>query len=184
MTEEPDLDRKRLAYRQAGYAVARYAQGRKVPDLSMEGSLQSPMAAAQDGDGAGPQWPVDLGSMSRHRVELEILALWAGFLSESRACLGDREPPEGWGPAREPMAALGQRVTRNLDENDAYLEWLRRRALGLIDLPESWAAVETIAAAVLARGAVGSREASAIVSGVNRARRRRSGFANLFRNTR
>jgi hypothetical protein len=181
MTEEPDLDRKRLAYRQAGYAVALYSQGRRVPALSLERSLQSPVAAEEDAPGR--RWPVDMGSVARHRLELEILAMWAGFLSESRACLGDREPPGGWGPAREPMADLGRRVTRSLDENDAYLEWMRRRALGLIDLPEVWAAVEALAGAVLAQGAVGAGEASAIVAGLHRSRRR-SGIFGMFRDPR
>ncbi len=180
MTEEQDLERRRLAYRRAGYAVARHTQGRRVPDLSLE----SPAAPAAPAGSDSRWWQVDLGSRARYQTELEVLARWAGLLGESRACLGDREPPGGWGPARDPLAVLGQRVTRDLEENDAYLEWLRRRALGLIDLPDIWAAVEAVADALLTEGKVGSREVSEIVAGVHRARRHRSGFAGFFRNPR
>lgn len=181
MSEDPDLERRRIAYRRAGEAVARHTQGRRVPDLTLE---PAPTAPVNPDGGASRGRQVDLGSRTRHQTELEILARWAGLVSESRACLGDREPPGGWGPAREPMAALGRRVTRSLDENDAYLEWLRRRALGLIDLPEIWAAVEAVAGTLLAEGRVGSREVSDIVAGAHRARRRPSGFAGIFRNPR
>ena len=36
MNEEQDLERRRTAYRQSGLAVARYTQGRTVPDLSLD----------------------------------------------------------------------------------------------------------------------------------------------------
>ena len=177
---EDQLERRCLAYRLAGDAVARYTQGRRVPDLSLE----RPAAEAAPEGGALRGWQVDLGGRTRYQTELEILARWTGLVGESRACLNDREPPGGWGAAREPIAALGRRVTRSLDENDAYLEWLRRRAIGLIDLPEIWAAVEALAEALLAKGEVGRREASDIIAGAHRARRRRTGFAGIFRNPR
>jgi len=177
---EDQLERRRLAYRLAGDAVARYTQGRRVPDLSLE----RPETEAVPTGGALRGWQVDLGGRGRQQTELEILARWVGLVSESRACLNDREPPGGWGAAREPIAALGRRVTRGLDENDAYLEWLRRRAIGLIDLPEIWAGVEAVAEALLTKGVIRSREASENVAGVHRAHRRRTGFADIFRNPR
>jgi len=177
MTEDQDLERCRLAYSRAGYAVARHTQGERVPNLSMD----LPAAPPVPDEGHTPRnWEVAMGSRARHRTELEILARWTGLVSESRACLGDREPPGGWGAAREPIAALARRITRNLDENDAYLEWLRQRAIGLIDLPEIWAAVEAVAKALLAKGQVGYREASDIVAGVQRARRRWPGLSSFF----
>jgi hypothetical protein len=180
MSEDQDLERRRLAYRRAGEAVARYTQGRRVPDLSLE----PPAAEAAPAAGAPRGGQVDLGSRGRQRTELEILARWTGLVGESRACFADREPPAGWGPAREDLDDLGLRVTRGPEENDAYLEWLRRRAQGLIDLPEIWAAVEAVAQALLAKGAIRSHEASEIVARVNRAHRQRVGFAGIFRNPR
>jgi len=44
--------------------------------------------------------------------------------------------------------------------------------------------VEAVAEALLTKGAVRSREASETVAGVHRARRRRTGFADIFRNPR
>ena len=181
MSQDHDRERRRLAYRQAGEAVARYTQGRPVPDLAVD----RPPAPALPGEGRSARArQVDLGSGTRHKVEMEILARWSGLLAEARACLGDREPSGGWGAAGETLAALGRRVTRRPDENDAYLQWLQRRALGLIDLPDIWAAVEAVAETLLADGKLGSREVSEIVAGVHRARRRRSGLAGWFRNPR
>ena len=179
MTSDQDFERRRLAYRQAGLAVARYTQGRPVPDLSLDRSeTPGPSEAGSRG------WEVDLGSRSRQKVELEIISQWVGPVAESRACFENGEPPQGWGAVREPLAALGQRVTRTPGENDAYLEWLRQRAIGLIDIPPIWAAIEALASALLDRGVVPSAEASAIVAGVQRTARRRVGFAGLFRNPR
>jgi hypothetical protein len=180
MSEDQDLERRRLAYRRAGEAVARYTQGRRLPDLALE----PPAAEAARAVGAPRGWQVDLGSRGRQRTELEILARWTGLLGESRACFADREPPEGWDPARGALADLGLRVTRGPEENDAYLEWMRRRARGLIDMPEIWAAVEAVAEALLTKGAICSREASEIIARVNRAHRQRIGFAGIFRNPR
>jgi hypothetical protein len=179
MNEEQDLERRRTAYRQSGLAVARYTQGRTVPDLSLD-RPETPVAPER----SIRAWEVDLGSRTRHQVELEIIAQWAGPVAESRACFEDREPPQGWGAAGELLAALGRRVTRTADENDAYLEWLRRRALGLIEIPQIWAAIETLAAALLSRGTIPSAEASEIVAGVQRVARRRVGLAGFFRNPR
>lgn len=179
MTED-QTERRRLAYRRAGDAVARYTQGRRVPNLSLEPAA----VAGAPIDGDPRRWQVDLGGRGRQQTEMEILARWVGLVSESRACFNDQEPPGGWGPTLEALAALGRRVTRNPEENDAYLEWLRRRAQGLIGIPEIWEAVEALAEALLAKGAVSSRAASEIVAGVQRIRRRRTGFADIFRNPR
>ena len=177
---EDQLERRRLAYRRAGDAVARYTQGRRVPSLSMEPSEGEGVPVGGD----PRRWQVDLGGRGRQQTEMEILARWAGLVSESRACFADQEPPGGWGPPREALGALGRRVTRDPEENDAYLEWLRRRARGLIDIVEVWEGVEALAEALLERGSIPSREASETVARVHRIHRRRAGFADLFRNPR
>jgi len=175
MSDQQDQSRC-LAYRLAGVAVAHHAQGQVLPALD----LRRP---ALDDDSGRP-WPVDLGSGARHRLELQILAQWAGLMSEARACHEGREPAGGWGAAREPLTALGHRVTRSDEENEAYLEWLRRRALGLLDLPSTWPAVEAVAGALLAEGKVEGREATALIAGEQRARRRRSGIGGFFHHLR
>jgi hypothetical protein len=177
MTDDRDRERRRLAYRQAGSAVARHAQGRVLGALT----LQQPVG---DEDDSGRRWPVDLGSGARHRLELAILAQWAGLMSEARACFDGREPAGGWGAAREPITGLGRRITRSDEENEAYLEWLRRRADGLLDLPGTWPAVETLAEALLEEGHLAGPEADALISGVERSRRRRSGISDWFRGVR
>jgi hypothetical protein len=176
MTAEQDRDRTAFAYRMAGLAVARHAQGKVLRSMSLQ--------PAAGEDEPGRRWPVDLGSGARHRIELEILARWAGLVSEARACWDGGEPPGGWGPAREPLADLGRRITRSDEENDAYLEWLRRRAGGLLDLPGTWPAVEALAEALLAKGAVGGAEATALITGVQRSRRPRRGMGGFFRDLR
>lgn len=177
MTEDRELERQRLAYHRAGYGVALYTQGRRIPVLSLTEQAEPPLPD----EGRIPRgWEVAMGSRARHEVELEILARWTALASESRGCFDDREPSGGWGPAGEALSALGGRVTRDPDENEAYLEWMRRRALGLIGIPEIWAAVQAVARALLEREALSSRETSDTISGVLRARRRRAGIAGFF----
>ncbi len=175
MSDQQDQSRC-LAYRLAGAAVARHAQGRVLPTLD----LRRP---ALDDDSGRP-WPVDLGSGARHRLELQILVQWAGLMSEARACHEGREPAVGWGAAREPLTALGHRITRSDEENEAYLEWLRRRAVGLLDLPGTWTAVEKLADALCREGSVGGSQAMALIAGVQQAQRRRSGISSWFRGVR
>jgi hypothetical protein len=177
MSEDHDHQRRRLAYRRAAYAVARQAQGHRPHHIS----LDRPGPEADEG---GRAWPVDLGSAARHRLEMEILARWAGLTGEARACLDDRPPEGGWAEALEPIAALGRRVTRGAEENDAYLEWLRRRSLGLLDLPGMWPAVEAVAEALLESGTLGAKEAGALISGTQRSTRRRTGIAGFLRGIR
>ncbi len=177
MTENREPERRRLAYRLAGTAVARHAQGRALRALTLQ-------RAAVEDDDSGRRWPVDLGSRARHRLELQILAQWAGLMSEARACFEGREPDGGWGAVREPLTDLGRQVTRSDEENEAYLEWLRRRAMGLLDLPGTWTAIDSLAEALLAKGSVAGEEAMALITGVQQAQRRRSGFSSWFRSAR
>lgn len=176
MTPEQDRERTRLAYRRAGLAVAHHAQGRPPRALSLR-------PAAEDDEG-GRRWPVDLGSGARHRLELEILAQWAGLLSEARACWDGGAPPDGWGRALEPLADLGRRITRSDGENEAYLEWLQRRAGGLLDLPGTWPAVEAVAEALLEKGSLPGAEVTALIGGAQRSRRRNRGLSGFFRDLR
>lgn len=175
MPSEQDRERTRLAYRRAGLAVAHHAQGRAPRALSLQPAAD---------DAGGRHWPVDLGSAARHRLELEILAQWAGLLSEARACWDGGTPPDGWGPALEPLADLGRRVTRSDGENDAYLEWLRHRAGGLLDLPGTWPAIEALAEALLEKGSLGGAEVAALITGIQRSRRPNRGLGGYFRNLR
>ena len=177
MTEDRELERQRLAYHRAGYGLALYTQGRQIPVLSLTEQAEPPVPD----EGHTPRgWEVAMGSRARHEVELEILARWTALVSESRGCLDDREPPAGWGPAAEALSVLGGRVTRDPEENKAYLEWMRRRALGLIGIPEIWAAVQAVARALLEGGTLSSRETSGIIAGVLRAKRGRAGIAGFF----
>lgn len=177
MTEDRESERERLAYHRAGYGVALYSQGRRVPMLSLTEQAEPPVPD----EGHTPRtWEVAMGSRARHEVELEILARWTALVSESRECFDGREPPGGWGPAAEALSVLGRRVTRDPEENEAYLEWIRRRAQGLIGIPEIWAAVQAVAQALLEKENLSPRETSDIVTAVYRARRRRGGIAGFF----
>jgi len=182
MSPDQDLDRRRLAFRRAGYAVARYTQGYPVPALTLSGSPQQPVEG--DEGGGARRFPVDMGSRTRHRLELQALAMWAALLSESHACLDDREPAGGWGPVRAPMVALTGRVTRGEAENEAYLEWLRQRALGLLALPEIWSTIESLADRLLAEGAVGAKQANALIGAALQGPTPRSGISGWLRRLR
>ena len=165
MEADRELERRGRAFRRAGYAVARLNQGRPLRLIT----LNDPEPADE---GPGERVTVDLGGGARHRLEMELLARWAGLLSEGRACRGEVAPPGGWSAAAAPLAPMGRRVTRSEDENEAYLEWLRRRALGLLDPPGMWAGVEAVGEALLKDGTVDERQVGALVAGAQPPRRR------------
>lgn len=172
----PETTRRR-AYARAGEAVVRHTQGRPLPTLTLE---PAPPPTGRGGPDS-PYRQVDLGSRARHQVEREMLAQWAGLLAESRACCEGQPPAEGWGPVREHLADLGRRITRSDAENDAYLEWLRLRALALIEIPEIWAAIEAVAAALAAEGRLDAGRTEEVITATYRSRRKRTGVLDLFR---
>ena len=177
MSQDQDLERRRAAYRRAGYAVARYTQGRPLHRVNLEGPGPS-------GELGAARHPVDLGGGARHDLEMEILAQWAGLQSEARACFEDRQPPGGWGSALDPLADLGRPVTRSDEENEAYLEWLRCRAAGLLDLPGIWPAVDALAGRLLQTGRIGEKEAAGLIAGARPPRQRPRGLAGFFHDVR
>ncbi|MBM3696658.1 MAG: hypothetical protein FJW79_12135 [Actinobacteria bacterium] len=162
MSGETDIERRSRAYRKAGHAVAHHVQGRRPSRLALDPPTEAESESSR---------PVDLGGGARHRLELEILALWVGLEAEARAA-AQAGAPAGPTPGPDHLAALGRRVTRSEQENEAYLEWLRRRALGLLDLPGIWPAVEKVAEALLADGSLSAADLTALVSGAQRSHRR------------
>jgi hypothetical protein len=176
MTQETGPARHRLAYRRAGCAVARHIQGTRPEALSLEG--QAPAGTPRRG------WQVDLGGGARHRIELDLLALWVGLLAEARSAGEAGGPPDGWGPALEPLAEAARRVTRTEGENAAYLEWLRQRALGLLDLPGIWPAIETVAEALAEKGRLEGRDVAGLIALAPRPRRGFAGWGTGWGGTR
>ena len=133
---DQELERRGLAYPTAGVRRRPPCPGAPPVRLSdLDGpnrSTTTPAAAGRWTSAAEPPSPRagDPGPMGRPDERRRGPATRAG----SRPAAGVRR--------REPIAAMGRRVTRSDDENEAYLEWLRRRALGLLDLPGTWTAVE------------------------------------------
>jgi len=116
MTDDETTERRRTAYRQAGYAAAVAMQARSFGTLSIAPLERSVAQAFEPRKPGREPMHVDLRSKARHRIELEVVALWAGLLSEANACFEGETPPDGWGPGYGRILELEETAARVLDE--------------------------------------------------------------------
>ena len=181
MTPDETFEHRRIAYRQAGYAVAAAMQARSFGALSIAPMERAVTQAFEPRKPGREPMHVDLQSKARHRIELEVVALWAGLLSETNACFEGETPPEGWGPGYQRILELGDRVTSSPEENRAFAGWLRCRAATLLTLGDVQGMVEETAARVLNQGVLSSQEVRAILGRQGKEARQRRGFFGLGR---
>jgi hypothetical protein len=155
------MDDRRIAYHEAGHAVALFALGGDLAAVSIAGGEGArgrvhrptfPAPPAPDGDGAGAaRWRAADG---REAMTIALLAACraeerATGSCDSRAAAFDRQQAETY--ARH-------RPTPN---PAAYLQWAQERAAALIS--EQWPAVEALAQALLVHREVEGDQARRIV---------------------
>lgn len=162
--DEDQKLRKKIAYHEAGHAVAAYLLCVRfnhvsiVPEGGRGGHLAHSRSVLHEED-----WCSCPDSRSRHRTEREIMVHLAGTVVDE--ILDNQDMYNGanadlvWAQKLSENAAeaLSQEVT------DAYMKWLWLRVGAYLQLPWNWAAVEAIADALVEHGQLGYRRARDVI---------------------
>lgn len=148
------------AYHEAGHAVAAVLLKRRFQMISILPDGESEGHVSLSGLGK-VQSEVPVEARTRRKLEREILIYLAGPTAEALGT-GTRELLINHTDLNEAVA-LADHLTTSPREADAYLHWLGLRAEALIRPPGPWAAVQTLATALLERQQLGYRRARQII---------------------
>ncbi len=157
---------KQVAYHEAGHAVAGYElhvpfryltiipdEARGSAGHILYGSLRSDFDMAR----------YEMTELQLRRViEPRIICALAGEAAQS-AHTRRRHLSTATDDYRSAVDFALLVTGGNPDEAGAYCTWLYHRAVGIVRNPFVWAAIEALAAALLARERLGSREARRII---------------------
>jgi hypothetical protein len=163
---------QRAAYHEAGHAVAAYVLRLPVRGVSISEDEDASGRVEYAPPPASFRPDVWYGEARRteHRIEAHIIRALAGPAAEAR-----------WIGRRNHVGASGDyRAARDLADYVAgdpsgegawrYVAWLEYRAEDLVQREHYWAAIEALAAELLARRRLGPRQARAVIKGAISAR--------------
>jgi len=152
---------ERIAYHEAGHAIVAFVLHRRfthvsiIPDDTTLGHIRTsklPPTFQPESDYAGA---------TRKLCEKEAMVSLGGVVAErfrlSRTC---------WKGAHEDITkALGccEYHSGNLEEANAYLNWLWERTKGIVTFGREWAAVEALAQELMVRKFIGEQAARRII---------------------
>ncbi len=156
---------RQVAYHEAGHAVAGYELHVPfhyvtiVPDAERgsEGHVRF-VGVGKDLDQARY---LMTESQLRRRIEPDIICALAGEAAESRLT-GRRDLLSATSDYRSAVESAIE-MSGSAVEAGAYCTWLYYRAVGIVRNPFVWAAIEALAAALMDRKRIGSREARRII---------------------
>ena len=175
-----DIELRRIAYHEAGHAVATYLARQRIYEVSIVpkpsedslGHVKGEHSTPPDADSSGPVsvYFDSIGEAKvRHRIETDIMVTMAGPVAE--ALLTNRRP---WvvrldesGSSEGDTSSVSDRITyiAAYDERviDAYLKWLWQRTRVMLNWGPHWAGVKAVAEALLKRRHISGRLARTII---------------------
>lgn len=158
MRELKDLER--LAYHEAGHAVAAYLMNLRFKTVSII-SKETGFERCHF-----TKWPKNYyqernrSPKSRNLIEKEVTTVVAGHLSE-RMLAGETEPI-----GEHHDVTMAQKLLDSLcgstEETDAYLRWQWVRTKNMLRLPLNWMMVEALATALIERRELSEESARSI----------------------
>ena len=160
------LSLKHVAYHEAGHAVAAFAMQRRVRSVTVipeAGSLGHNVY----GKGLTIQPDAELDGRTRSELERRIICGLAGWAVEvklnprrKRAFIADTD----WHDAYD----CASYVAGSGEETAAYVNWLWIRTKQLVALPHYWAAIEALAAELVAHRRIGERRVREVIKSAMR----------------
>jgi hypothetical protein len=164
--EGADMSERATAYHEAGHAVVAQALGRAVKSVTIVGDDEVTGRCIHPpvGDWFRPNIKVD--GRARRLTDTTIMSSWAGTLAQEREGSSTAEELEAEAANdRDGLVDLALRFTGgNVYETDSYIEWLRRRTVGLLDRFDIWPAIEAVAEALLVERTLSGRRVRQVVS--------------------
>lgn len=164
-TEEEMASDRRVAYHEAGHAVACYLLHKPFHYVTIRGEdLEGTMGHVMPWDAPESYRPdINEDTRTRARVERDVMVLLAGQVADELAGYSPRDPdyygPEGDNSAAVQMAGY---VAQGDEQLEHYLAWLLARIRDTLALPWHWAAVVAVADALQERRRLSAREARRI----------------------
>ena len=173
-TGEPERKRlprlQHVAYHEAGHAVADYVQHRRFTEISIipqkvQSGCRVQTCAGYVTTTGQPPFPPDAdmkpGGRTRRWIEREAICFFAGPIAEGIASGHQPERSAHSYDTCRPLDLVRLFLTRDLEEADAYLNWLWIRAQRLVR--SHWSEIETLAAELLKHRRIGGRQAREMV---------------------
>ncbi len=155
---------KRIAYHEAGHAVAAYALNRRVRSVTVipDGDI---LGYNIYGKGLTIQPDVEVDGRTRNEIERRVICALAGWAAEAklnprrrRSAIADTD----WHYAYD----LADYVVGSIEELEAYGNWLWIRTKQLIALPHYWAAIEALAAELMTHKRLGEKRVREVIKSV------------------
>jgi hypothetical protein len=143
MSKKEQEKLKKVAYHEAGHAVAAFAMFRRFKKVSIipipeEGTLGR-LSGCQWASKLNPEF--DDGARLRHKVEAEIILSLAGCVAEAK--LTGRYNHIGASKDYQDAVFYESYVTDSTEETEAYIKWLFEKTKNV--LSRRWNAIELLA---------------------------------------
>lgn len=152
---------KRIAYHEAGHAVAAFIEGVPLGPITIipDGNVQRNLRRRDLGNGFRPD--VRRAANNRQKIEAEVIATFAGPAAED-AFTGrrNRYAAQDDYPDIKKIASF---VCESDEEMIAYLEWLAIRARRVVTDRRNWEAVKAVAAALLKHETIDAAKARTLI---------------------
>jgi hypothetical protein len=162
---EPELQRlERVAYHEAGHAVAGVVLKVAIRDVSVEPRDDSDGRVTSRGPGRALAEAIDTGYFTlaqRARVEDLIVISFAGRVAEEARW--SNYTAVGWDDDYGKAVDLACKVTQDDEAAGHYCGWLLVRTRRLIAQPWHWAGVEALADELLMHQRLSGRRARAVI---------------------
>lgn len=160
---------EKVAYHEAGHAVAAYIFHRRFSSVSIIpkddylGIMTRPKTESLEQD------LLDMDDFrNRKRIESEIIISFAGAVAEG--LLVGRHNWKGAIQDNHQAIDSAEAIVSSHDELEAYINWLWLRTRNLLSLPVYWAAVQALAEELIICKEIKTRKARRIIAGAILAR--------------
>lgn len=165
LTEEEMASDRRVAYHEAGHAVACYLLHKPFHYVTIQGEdLEGTLGHVMPWDAPASIRPdITMTARIRDWIERDVMVSFAGQVADEMAGYSPLDP-NYYGQRGDNASVIDRAsyVAQGDEQLEHYLAWLLARTKDMLALPWHWAAVEAVADALQERRRLSGREARRI----------------------